>query len=31
MLFLALRHPVRATRRLRGEMDAARDADQGGR
>lgn len=31
MLFLALRHPVRAARRLRGEMDSARDADQGGR
>ncbi|HET9170961.1 MAG TPA: hypothetical protein VFN97_16105 [Actinospica sp.] len=31
LLFLALRHPVRAARRLRGEMDAARAADHGGR
>jgi len=31
MLLPAMRHPVRAARRLRGEMDAARDADQGGR
>ncbi|MBR7825868.1 hypothetical protein KDK95_06070 [Actinospica sp. MGRD01-02] len=31
MLLLAMRHPVRAARRLRSEMDSARAADSGGR
>jgi hypothetical protein len=31
MLLMAVRHPVRAARRLSTEMDPARDVDRGGR